>query len=49
MTELKCKYFKQCGDCITDGHCIKNRDEEDCKGPYKSVAQKEADSYQGSY
>lgn len=45
MKCLKCKYFNQCGDYATDGYCSKDRDEEDCNGPYLSQGQKEADSW----
>lgn len=49
MKCINCKYFKQSGDWATDGWCVKDRDEEDCNGPYKSNYQIEADSYQGNY
>lgn len=49
MKCIKCKYFKQVGEWLTDGYCEKGKDEEDCKQPYKSETQKEADSWGGGW
>lgn len=45
MKCLKCKYFKHDKERYGEGWCTKDRDEEDCKNPYKSAKQKEADSW----